>query len=159
MAIKSAKSLQGAALVEFALVAGLFFFLVLAGVEAGRYILELSRSVEATRAGVRAAVVHTPPANCLQVSPCAPEANHPVLLAMQRQQPRVRAEQVSIHYAATSAGSPQRPSPVPIVTVRLHDLRYEPMFPLFLGMEEGIPMPAFPSSLLGESLHSLPHME
>jgi Flp pilus assembly protein TadG len=49
---------RGQALVEFALVAPIFFLLLLAVIEAGRFIYHYEMLNNATRAGVRYAIIH-----------------------------------------------------------------------------------------------------
>lgn len=55
---------RGQALVEFALVAPLFFFLFLAVIEGGRFVLYYQTLANATREGARYAIVHGSNAEC-----------------------------------------------------------------------------------------------
>ncbi|SIT65634.1 TadE-like protein [Ectothiorhodosinus mongolicus] len=147
---------SGVAMVEFALVVALFLLLVFAAIEFSRVMLEVSRTVEATRAGVRIAVVNTPPAGYPgSTGPFTPAANSPVFTQMQRQQPRLQPRNVQISYSISDAGSVNRTENIPIVTVAITDLMYEPLFATLLGVDLDFALPAFPSSLMGESLWTL----
>jgi Flp pilus assembly protein TadG len=56
--IRGRERRRGQALVEFALVAPIFFLLLLAVIEAGRFIYHYEMLNNATRAGVRYAIIH-----------------------------------------------------------------------------------------------------
>lgn len=158
--------MRGTSLVELALVLPVFLLLVFAGIEIGRFVLEMSRTVEATRAGVRVAVVTTPPTGCISLatgcsgscllSNADPAQRQAVLAAMQQRQPRLQPEQVHLEYQCSTAGRPDRPTEVPVVTVRVVGLRHFLLAPLLPNRLDGFPLPQFPSTLVGESLHSLP---
>jgi hypothetical protein len=157
---------RGTSLVELAIILPVFLLLVFAGIEIGRFVLELSRTVEATRAGVRVAVVTTPPAACITagtacsgsclLSQADPDQRRPVLAVMQQRQPRLQPGQVRLEYVCSTAGSVDRPTAVPVVTVRVEGLRHQLLAPLLPNRFDGFPLPQFPSTLLGESLYSLP---
>ena len=158
---------RGATMVEFAIVIVVFMLLVMGGFEFGRMIFEWGRTVEATRIGVRTAVVSTPPAGCLSGgrlnlscpggSPviCAPAIDSPILLAMQRISPTIQAANVNITYACSGAGFELRPTPVPVITVEAQNLTFEPVVAGLLGLPTQIPVPGFASSQTGESMRDL----
>ena len=156
---------RGAAMVEFALGVTLFLLLVFGGFEFSRMLLEWGRTVEATRAGVRLAVVTTPPSGCdvedsLEcpggVLVCSPDADSPLLAAMQRRQPLiVGAENVRLTYACSTTGAAERPTPVRLVRVEVEGLEFEPVVPGLLGIPAAIAIPAFPSTQIGESMRDL----
>jgi TadE-like protein len=58
------RSARGQALVEFALVAPIFFFLLFGTIEAGRFILFYEALNSATRDGARYAIVHGSNSSC-----------------------------------------------------------------------------------------------
>jgi hypothetical protein len=159
---------RGAALVEFAIVITLFLLLVLGGMDFGRLMFDVARTVEASRIGVRTAVVTTPPSayrtgDRLNLTcPGVPlgdglsiDAQSALLLAMQSRQPRIQVQNVRLIYQCASAGSPQRAEPLPVVTVAVVGLRFTPLFSTLLGLPATIPIPTFPSSMLGESLRDM----
>ena len=155
---------RGAAMVEFALGVTLFLLLVFGGFEFSRMLLEWGRTVEATRAGVRLAVVTTPPSGCDLGSlecpggsvVCSPDADSPLLAAMQRRQPLiVGAENVRLTYACSTTGAAERPTPVRLVRVEVEGLEFEPVVPGLLGIPAAIAIPAFPSTQIGESMRDL----
>ena len=155
---------RGAAMVEFALVVMLFLVLVLGGFEFARMLLEWGRTVEATREGVRTAVVTDPPSGCSLANlecpggtpvSCAADADSTLARNMQRRQPLIEPENIHVTYACSDTGMAESPSPVPVVTVRVEGLTYAPILPGLLGLEAGIPIPEFPSSQTGESLADL----
>jgi hypothetical protein len=162
-----AKVERGAAMVEFAIVIVVFMLLVMGGFEFGRMIFEWGRTVEATRIGVRTAVVSTPPTGCLNGSRlnlscpggtpviCTPDDLSPVLEVMQRIQPKIEAANVELTYACSGAGFELRPTPVPVITVEVQNLTFEPVVAGLLGLPTQIPIPGFASSQTGESMRDL----
>ncbi len=160
---------RGAAMVEFAIVIVVFMLLVMGGLEFGRMIFEWGRTVEATRIGVRTAVVSTPPTECRNkagkldlVCPgtatksCEPDDPSSILEAMQRIQPKLlEADNVELTYACSGAGYELRPTPVPVVTVEVRNLTFTPVVAGLLGIPTSIPIPGFASSQTGESLRDL----
>ena len=163
-----AKVERGATMVEFAIVIVVFMLLVMGGFEFGRMIFEWGRTVEATRIGVRTAVVSTPPAGCRDANgkltltcpggscgPENPDAGSAVLLAMQRIQPKIEAANVELTYACSGAGFALRPTPVPVITVEVQNLTFEPVVAGLLGLPTQIPVPGFASSQTGESMRNL----
>ncbi|MCG5538636.1 TadE/TadG family type IV pilus assembly protein [Halorhodospira sp. 9622] len=158
------KRQRGAAMVEFALGVTLFLLLVFGGFEFSRMLLEWGRTVEATRAGVRLAVVTTPPSGCDLGSlecpggsvVCSPDADSSLLAAMQRRQPLIAgAENVRLTYACSITGAARRLTPVRLVRVEVEGLEFEPVVPGLLGIPAAIAIPAFPSTQIGESLRDL----
>ncbi|MFH7325985.1 TadE/TadG family type IV pilus assembly protein [Desulfurivibrio sp. C05AmB] len=161
-----AKVERGATMVEFAIVIVVFMVLVMGGFEFGRMIFEWGRVVEATRAGVRMAVVSTPPVGCRDANgnltltdgscgPVNPDAGSDVLLAMQRILPTIERDNIELTYTSTIMGSPLRSVPIPVVTVEVQGLTFEPVVAGLLGLPTTIPIPGFASSQTGESLRDL----
>jgi Flp pilus assembly protein TadG len=88
----SRKYQRGAAVVEFALVAIVFFMLLIGIVEMGRVLFTWNAMVEATRYGARVAAV------------CSP-GNAAILGRMQKIMPGLTADQVSVCYADNFEGA------------------------------------------------------
>lgn len=83
---------RGAAAVEFALVAIVFFMLLIGIVEMGRVLFTWNAAAEATRYGARVAVV------------CDPGDKAAILSSMQKIMPSLTADNVSVCYADNFAG-------------------------------------------------------
>jgi Flp pilus assembly pilin Flp len=107
--LSSRERQRGAAAVEFALVAIVFFMLLIGIVEAGRVLFTWNAAVEATRYGARVAVVCDPGnkaavlARMRKIMPALTDLN--VVVDYGAQQVSVRTEGLSI--------SPLIPSPTP----------------------------------------------
>lgn len=109
--VPSRKSQHGAAAVEFALVAIVFFMLLIGIVEAGRILFTWNAAVEATRYGARVAVV------------CDPGNKAAVLARMQKIMPALTDNNVVVVYGAQQVSvstqgisiSPMIPRPTPPV--------------------------------------------
>lgn len=156
---------RGAAMVEFAIVIVVFLILVFGGMEFARMLFQWERTVEATRAGVRAAVVSDPPSGCALPltcpggnASCSPDDPSEILQAMQFMQPALEASDIEILYECSGTGYPDRPDPIPVVTVRIREggLVFNPILPGLFGIDASIPIPSFPSSQTGEDLEDTP---
>lgn len=125
---------RGAAIVEFAFVALLFFMLLLGVMEFGRWMYTLNAATEATRWGARLAAV------CSQ--------NDPIIKTRMRVMFNVNpATQISIQYAppGCTVGTCQT------VEVSLTNVTFTPLIP-FLGVP--VPLPGFSTSLPRELMNS-----
>lgn len=125
---------RGVAAIEFALVAALFFTLLIGVMEMGRVFFYWNTATEATRLGARIAVV-------CDVADSAIKAKMTSLF------PTVPSDKITILYTPTGCGPETcdeitvRIEPVPIAT-------YIPLVPLSLSL------PAFATTLPRESLAS-----
>jgi len=109
------KAQHGAAAVEFAAVAIVFFMLLIGIVEMGRVLFTWNAAAEATRYGARVAVV-------------CPK-NHPAILArMQKIMPTLTAANVSVSYLWDQSGE-CTVSTCKYVSVKIHDLAVSPLIP------------------------------
>lgn len=129
------KNQVGAAAVEFALIAIIFFSLLFGIIEFGRVLFTWNSAVEATRYGARVAVV------CDIGSGAA-------LSRMQEIMPNLVAANVVVTYEPSGCTK----STCQRVTVEIQGLNMTMMIPLF---NVTLPVPAFETSLLRESLTSL----
>ena len=153
-------------MVEFAIVVVVFLILVFGGMEFARLMFQWERTIEATRAGVRAAVVSDPPSGCASSIPltcpaatpvtCNADADTQITEAMQFMQPAIEANNIHLTYACSGTGFPDRPDPIPVVTVEVRGLTFNPILPGLFGIDATIPIPAFPSSQTGEDLEDTP---
>lgn len=125
---------QGLAMVEFALVALVFFTLLIGIMEFGRWMFTLNAATEATRLGARLAAV------------CSMN-DEDIKLKMQGMLPGIEASQIVIEYepAGCSAAQCQR------VRVSLANASFTPLIPL-LGI--AIPVPPFTTSMPRELMNS-----
>ncbi len=131
---RSGKKQEGAAAVEFALIAIVFFTLLLGILEFGRVLFTWNSAVEATRYGARVAVV-------CNINDGA------VLSRMQQIMPSITSANVAVTYEPSGCS----PSTCERVKVRLQGLSVTPMIPL---LNVTLTVPAFETSLLRESLSS-----
>ena len=147
----SRKCQRGAAAVEFALVAIVFFMLLIGIVEMGRVLFTWNAAAEATRYGARIAVV------------CGCDAKPAILSRMQRIMPGLTADQVSVCYAdnfggavdsegdclsSCSVATNQQVS----VSIRRNTLEVTPMIPRWVGQ---LSVPPFTTTLPRESMNSI----
>lgn len=131
------KKQSGVSAVEFALIAIVFFTLLLGIIEFGRVLFTWNSAVEATRYGVRTAVV------------C--DLNDDAIVSrMQRIMPSITSANVAVTYESSN-GQTCTQSTCERVYVRLQGLSITPLIPL-LNMT--LTVPAFETSLLRESLSS-----
>lgn len=125
---------RGVELIEFALVALIFFTLLLGVMEFARWLFTLNAASEATRWGARLAVV------------CSmDEAN--IKLRMRQILPEVSDAQISIQYAPPGCG----PQSCTSATVSLVNASFIPVMP-FLGTS--VTLPSFATTLPRELMNS-----
>ena len=125
----------GAAIVEFALVAMIFFTLLIGTMEFGRWLFTLNAANEATRLGARLAVV------------CATTDADAIKVRMHQMVGGIPVTKMMIDYvpAGCDAGSCKT------VTVYLKDATFSPLIPL---MGSSFSIPHFSTSLPRELMSS-----
>ncbi|SCY15575.1 TadE/TadG family type IV pilus assembly protein [Thiohalorhabdus denitrificans] len=155
----------GAALVELAVGLMLFLVLVLGVLEFGYALFNWSRVAEATRAGVRTAIVNDPQADLGELlSECSEGTSGEVqagpsdrvLASMKTLYAPLEEEQVVVTYRCSGTGHADRPTPVLTVTVEVQDVEHRLMVPHILGLETEVTLPAFASSRTSEDLETQP---
>lgn len=124
----------GAAIVEFALIAIVFFTLLLGIIEFGRVLFTWNSAVEATRYGVRVAVV-------CDIGSTA------IVSRMQQIMPAITAANVVVTYEPSGCDQ----SNCERVKVKLQGLSVTPLIPL---LNATLSVPSSETSLLRESLAS-----
>jgi hypothetical protein len=125
----------GAAIVEFALIAMIFFTLLIGIMEFGRWLFTLNAANEATRLGARLAVV------------CSISDAPDIKARMHQIAGGIPVGNMVIDYLP----SPCNESSCKTVTVRLSDATFSPLIPLMGG---NYPIPAFTTSLPRELMNS-----
>lgn len=158
------KSQRGASMVEFAIVVWVFLLLVLGIVEFAFAIFQWSRVVDATRAGVRTAIVSDMACGgdalkdiCTsgEVVSCtgADLEGSPILTSMNKLLLGINADQVTVTYRCSTAGFSKRFLPIPEVTVETH-WQHTFFFPgLLFGRDSWtVDLPPFAATRLGEDL-------
>lgn len=125
---------RGMAAVEFALIAMVFFTLLLGILEFGRVLFTWNSAVETTRYGARVAVV-------------CDIGSSAVLSSMQQIMPDISSINVAVTYEPSGCSQ----STCERVKVKLQGLSVTPLIP-FLDLP--LTVPAFETSLLRESLSS-----
>lgn len=173
----------GAALVEFAIVFLIFITLVFAIIEFTLAVFQWSRMVEATRAGARFAITNDPACDVFDNRPdisiacsggilpgagtvsrtlsnCPANSTDPgcrIVAVMRSRSPLILSggSTVTISYTHTETGDPQRPEPVPLVTVSTDSVPYHFMLPGLFGIDATITMPGFQTTRVGEDLYTL----
>jgi len=125
----------GSAIVEFALVALIFFTLLIGTMEFGRWLFTLNAANEATRLGARLAVV------------CSITDAPDIKVRMRQIANGIPAANMEINYmpAGCDAGNCKT------VTVRLVGATFSPLIPLLGG---SYPIPQFSTSLPRELMNS-----
>ena len=128
---------KGVALVEFALVAIIFFTLLIGIMEFGRWLFTLNAANEATRLGARLAVV------------CSNSASDQVKIKnkMHQMVSGISTTNMSIVYAPDRCDA----STCKTVTVRLNGATFSPLIPLMGG---NYSIPGFATSLPRELMSS-----
>jgi Flp pilus assembly protein TadG len=126
---------RGAAATEFAVVAIIFLAMVIAVIEFARLMYIYSTAVEATRLGVRLAVV------------CSVNDEAKVKARMKAMLPLLEPGNISISYPGGTCSAATCPS----VTVRIQNLTVSTGIPL---VPLSFPIPDFATSLPAESLDS-----
>lgn len=131
------KAQRGVAAVEFALIAALFFTLLIGIMEMGRLLWTWNAAVEATRLGARLAVV------------C--DKNDPVIIARMRAMlPSYATATITIDYLDPPNASCDV-STCKSVRVRLSAYTHQTIIPL---LPLAVPLPAFQTTLPRESMSS-----
>lgn len=126
---------RGAAIVEFALVAMIFFTLLIGIMEFGRWMFTLNAASEATRMGARLAVV------------CSISDADNIKASMHQIAGEIPVGNMVIEYLPNGCDS----SNCRTVTVRLSDATFSPLIPLMGGT---YPIPEFATSLPRELMNS-----
>ncbi|HEY9033000.1 MAG TPA: TadE family protein [Pseudomonadales bacterium] len=153
----------GASLVEMSLTITVFLVLVLAIVEFSMLVFLWARAVEATRAGVRHAVVNTPVVNLAGLAcpgsgvisaRCSEVDCAGMLATMQAVLPELDAAQVTVSYRCSGTGNPIRPDAmlVPVVAVAISDMQFRFMTAGLFGLEGSVGMPDFEAVRTGEDM-------
>lgn len=127
-------SQAGAAIVEFALVALIFFTLLIGIMEFGRWLYTLNAANEATRLGARLAIV------------CS-ISDAPVIKARMHEMGGIPVGNMVIDYLPSGCDA----SSCKTVTVRLSGATFSPLIPLMGG---SYPIPEFATSLSRELMNS-----
>lgn len=159
----------GAAMVEMALTLVIFLMLVFGIIEFALAYLSWHRTAESVREGARYAIVSTPvtslagltcPGGAAVTTTCTADSCPGLFAVMRRVDPLLGdgAEQVSVTYACSGAGSPDRPVElvIPEVTVSVSGLRYTFVVPGIIGLGSNIQLPAVTVTRTGEDLYSPP---
>lgn len=170
---------RGATMVEFAVTLSLFFLLVLAIFEFVILVLVFSRANEATRDMTRLAIVSDPVCNiwgsaCPGGVPLSCPGGAPVIVTLsdgscasdptgtacrmltraQAHLPNINGEQIEVRYACSGTSQPNRPEPVPLVTVALRNATHPLAVPAFLGLSPQITIPAFETTRVAEDINT-----
>lgn len=177
---KSVTRQHGAAMVEFAVTLSLFFLLVLAIFEFVIMVLVISRANEATRDMARLAIVSDPVCNiwdtsCPGGAPLSCPAGAPVTVTLagasnctagstdtacrllnraQAHLPNINGDQIEVRYACSGTSRPNRPEPVPLVTVALRDVMHPLALPAILGLNPQVRIPAFETTRVAEDINT-----
>ena len=131
----SRRTQVGAAIVEFALVALIFFTLLIGIMEFGRWLFTLNSANEATRLGARLAVV------------CSIADESDIKIRMHQIAGGVPVGNMDIDYEPINCNE----SNCKTVTVSLSGATFSPLIPLMGG---NYPIPAFTTTLSRESMNS-----
>ncbi len=126
---------RGVTIVEFALVALIFFTLLIGIMEFGRWLFTLNAASEATRWGARVAVV-------CDINDSAIKARMRVMLS------GLKDEQIDVTYPLSDCDTSTSAC---MVTVALKDVTFTPLIP-FMGV--AVPVPSFATTLPREYLNS-----
>ncbi len=132
----SQKTQRGAATVEFALIAIVFFMLLIGIVEAGRVLFTWNAAVEATRYGARVAVV------------CNPGNKAAVLASMRKIMPALTDDNVAVVYGVQQVS-------VSVQGISITPLIPRPTPPIDQPMQEAswtLTVPPFTTTLPRESM-------
>lgn len=164
MSVNDRHRQTGAAMVEMAVVLSLFLALVFGIMEFAMAYFTWHRAAEGARDGLRSAIVSgsatgsplamtCPGDPDIDISPCN-GACLPLLQRIQRVAPFVEEDQVTVTYACSNAGNPDRPVDIqiPEVTVQIHDLTYTFAVPGIIGIGTTLNLPDITVSRTGEDL-------
>lgn len=152
-------------MVELAVGLMVFVVLIMGVVEFGYALFNWARMAEATRAGVRTAIVNDPEPNadlstlyaeCPDGAPAPVEVpadpGSAVFNTMQRIFPPLETGEVWVTYACSGAGFAQRPQPIMAVTVEARGVQHDLIAPQLLGLGTTWTIPAFASTRTSEDL-------
>lgn len=165
MSVNKRHAQSGAAMVEMALTLTLFLALVFAIIEFALAYFTWDRAAEGARQGLRQAIVSTPATTASLVCPradvvvaCTAAACLPTLNAIQRIAPFVQGGNVSVTYACSDAGNPERPPElaIPEVIIRITGIAYTFAVPGIIGIGSTLPLPDIKVSRTGEDLYTPP---
>jgi hypothetical protein len=171
---------HGATLIEFAVTLGLFFLLILAIFEFVIMVLVISRANEATRDMARLAIVSDPvcniwgtscpggvPLSCPAGTPitatlagasnCTANSTDTACRMLNRAQlhlPNINGSQIEVRYGCSGTSRPNRPEPVPLVTVALRNATHPLAVPTLLGLSPQIGIPAFETTRVAEDINT-----
>lgn len=179
-AFRPFKRQHGATMVEFAVTLSLFFLLVLAIFEFVIMVLVISRANEATRDMTRIAITSDPVCNiwgtaCPGGIPLSCPAGTPITVTLagasnctagstdtacrllnraRAHLPNINGSQIEVRYACSGTSRPNRPEPVPLVTVALEHVTHPLAVPAFLGLSPQITIPAFETTRIAEDINT-----
>jgi len=163
-------------MVEMAIVCVLFLSLIFASIEFSIALLRWGQAIEATRSGVRCAIVNDPVDQNLFTIPTLSCPGGPPLVAncagtstnqnsiidcarllphMQRSLHGLESANVEVTYACSDAGYVDRPSPLPLVTVAVVGLSHNLILPGLLGLNLTWTIPKYATTRLAEDLHTV----
>jgi hypothetical protein len=143
-------------------------------------VLVISRANEATRDMARVAIVSDPVCNiwgttCPGGAPLSCPAGSPVTVTLtgasnctanstdtacrmlnraQVHLPNINGNQIEVRYACSGTSRPNRPEPVPLVTVALRNVTHTLAVPAFLGLSPEISIPAFETTRVAEDINT-----
>lgn len=156
---------SGAAMVEMAIVLSLFMAIIFAIVEFSLAYFTWHRASEGTREALRQAVVSSPATGApldltcpggAEVVTCNTAACEPILDVIQGMAPFVDGDQVTITYACSDAGDPDRPDAIaiPEVSIEVSGLSYTFAVPGIIGLDAVLQLPDVKASRTGEDLYT-----
>lgn len=163
----SRASQAGAAMVEMALTISVFLMLVFGTIEFSLAYFTWARINDAAREATRYAIVNDalvdletlscPGGSLTATCTGAPGNASPaecagLMAAVHRLAPFVTRAEIS--YACSDAGFPDRPMPIPEVTVAIPDVTYEFVVPSLLGVGTTITLPTARNTRTGEDLYT-----
>ncbi|KGD64511.1 TadE family protein [Alcanivorax nanhaiticus] len=159
----------GATMVEMAITLPLFLILVFGIFEFALVIFSFTRAVEATRAGVRYAIVndsvtdlsgmdcstHAPGAEVTPVTAsCADEDCSAMITRMQSLYPVLDGDNVRVVYECSFTGFSDNPNPVMQVTISIEGQEHSLMLPGLMGLDSTLTLPSFASTRTSEDMHT-----
>lgn len=164
MLVNKPKNQSGAAMVEMALALTIFMMIVIAIFEFAMATFAWHRVSEGARQGLRKAIVSSPatgsalaltcPGGMPVIVTCTTAACQPTLNAIQRIAPFVQGDQVTVTYACSDTGNPDRPAAlaIPEVILEITGLNYTFAIPGIIGLGTTMQLPDVKVSRTGEDL-------
>lgn len=164
MLVNKPKNQSGAAMVEMALALTIFMMIVIAIFEFAMATFAWHRAAEGARQGLRQAIVSSPatgsalalacPGGMPVIVTCTTAACQPTLNAIQRIAPFVQGDQVTVTYACSDTGNPDRPAAlaIPEVILEITGLNYTFAIPGIIGLGTTMQLPDVKVSRTGEDL-------